>query len=471
MAPVRIPGKLFLVLTAFFLCQNLIFSQDLVEQYSKYLPEMYTRGQYRHEQLLKLLREKSSLHPDLIYYYTVYYNKLNENSFRREKDDIRFKLYLNSIENSLIEKRNAWADRQIAVIDTMHKDPELKKRAQSLFSDLKSDLMKVPSNPEAQDSLVNENLLNFFTVYFYNPASYAKYHPDLRYSGYRKKEEDKLKAKTLSLYETSSRKDAYSNEELVSLILKRWYLLDLSPAPGEMVTNLLKQNDALTNHPNFSLGVNYSPFNYACNLNPSIEIKGLGRQEEFEFRNSIPQIGFSLGYRYYLKDVRGLFSSINFQFSFFTGASSKELSGSPGFSKAYAATVYNYHEDLKFSRFMVTPRSAQSFYMKVSTPMLFLLNTIGVDLGVYGGMNSLKYRFEYEYKYVKTESYYTGSMWETDLYTNVVASGAEKKEYESTKNDIIISPVLELSASSMEAVSMGITVSLQYSSFFFQYEF
>lgn len=471
MASGRIPGKLFLLFTAFFLYQNLIFSQDLVEQYSKYLPEIYVHGEYRHEQLLKLLREKSSLHPELIYYYTVYYNKLTKNSPRQEKDDIGFKSYLNSIENSLIEKRNAWANRQIAAIDTMHRDPELKKRAQSLFMDLKSDLMKVPSNLEPQDSLIDENLLNYFTVYFYNVASYPKYHPDLRYSEYRKKEEDKLKSKVLSLYETSSRKDASSNKELISLILKRWYLLDLSPAPGEMVINLLKQNDALTSHPNFSLGVIYSPFNYACSLKPSIEIKGLGRQEEFEFRNPIPQIGFSLGYRYYLKDVRGLFSSINFQFLYLTGASSKELSNSPGFSKNYAATVYNYHEELNFSRSMVTPKSAQSFYVKISTPVLFLLNTIGVDFGVYGGMNSLKYKYEYAYKYVKTESYYTGNMWEPKLYTHTIASGADQKEYESTKNDIIISPVIELSVNSMGAAAMGITVSLQYSSFFFQYEF
>lgn len=479
MALGRSSGRLFLLLAVSLLSHNILFSQDLVETYSRFIPKSYMYNEFKHEQLSKLLRAKSSIHPDLIYYYITYYNKLSEKSgILGENEANAFKVFLSLKENILLQKRNDWAERQIWIIDTMKTDHVLKNRVKDMFRELITELFDVSSYPQNADTLINESLLNYFSALFYNPESYKDYHSDLSYFSNKKDEETRLRERIFTLFEAAERKHPNSNAELISLILDRWYLFDTlpedkskRPEAGEMVINLLKQNAVISSNPNFSFGIMYSPFNYACNLKPSIEIKGLGRKEEFALRNSIPQIGFSAGYRYYLKDVVGLFSSINFQFLYFTRASLKTPSNSLGFSRDYTASIYTYHEELSFSRSVVTPKSAQSFYVKISTPLLFLLNTISVDLGAYGGVNSLKYKYEYEYKYVKTESYYAGDMWDPHMYTRIMASGIDNRNYESTQDDIIFSPIIELSINSMGKVSMGIEVSLQYSSFSLEYEF
>ncbi|MGE5429591.1 MAG: hypothetical protein ACM3QX_00850 [Syntrophomonadaceae bacterium] len=474
----RTLGKLFLLAAILILQQNILFSQDLVETYSKFISKKYMYDEFKHEQLLKLLRAKSSLHPDLIYYYITYYNKLSESSSLQEQESNSFKGYLTSKENILIQKRNAWANRQIALIDTMKTDPALKNRAENIFRELITGLIDVSSFPQIADSSINERLLNYFSAAFYNPESFPEYHSDLSYSGYKMQEEVRLREKIITLFGASERKHPNSNAELISLILDRWYLFDTLTVdrskytePGEMILKLLKQNYSVLKQPKFRLGILYSPLNNACYLKTSIFIKGLERAQEFELKNSIKQLGLSLGYNYYIKEVMGLFSSINFQLLYFKSISTQEISSQTGFENDYTLNAIKYHDGLKFGKNILKPNSVQSYYLKITTPVLFFLNTVSLELGAFAGLNKMDYKYSYSYSYVKTETYMTGSMWEQKWYTHTVAAGADSKEYESSVNDFIISPVLELSVNPMEIVKMGFALSPQYSSFFFNYEF
>lgn len=475
----RSSGRLFLLLTVFLLSHNILFSQDLVETYSRFIPKSYTYNEFKHEQLSKLLRAKSSIHPDLLYYYVTYYSKLSEKSGSLgESEANAFKGFLSSKENILLQKRNDWAEKQMWVIDTINTDPVLKNRAKDMFRELITEMIDVSSYPQNADTSINESLLNYFSALFYNPESYKDYHSDLSYFSNKKEEETRLRERIFTLFEAAERKHPNSNAELISLILDRWYLFDTlpedktkRPEAGEMVFKLLKQNYTVLKQPKFSLGILYSPYNNACDLKTSILIKGQGSNQEFELKNSIQQLGFSLGYKYYLKDVMGFFSCINFQLLYFTSLSAKDVTSPQGYSNDYTRNAMNYHEELTFGKNILTPKSAQSYYLKVTTPVLFLLNTLSLELGAFAGMNRMDYKYSYSYYYINKETYLAGNMWDPKWYTHIIASGSDSKEYESSVKDFIISPVLEFNVNSMETVKMGIAISLQYSSFSLQYEF
>ncbi|MGE5351977.1 MAG: hypothetical protein ACM3P0_07835 [Acidobacteriota bacterium] len=479
MLPGKTSGRLLLFLTVFLLSQNTLLSQDLVETYSAFIPKSYIYNEFKHEKFLRLLREKSSIHPDLIYYYITYYNKLSEkNGSLLETENNAFKGFLSSKENELLQKRNTWAGRQIAIIDTMNTDPALKNRAEKMFRELITELTDVSSYPKGTDTSINESLLNYFSARFYNPESYPEYRSDLGYGNYKKEEEARLKDRLSTLYYAAERKHPNSNAELISSILNRWYLFDTltedrskNPEAGEMIVKLLKQNYSVIKKPKFNLGVLYSPLNNACYLKTSVFIKGLGSNEEFVLSSSLQQLGFSVGYNYYIKDVIGLFSSINFQALYFKSISTKEMSSQKGFENDYTLNGMKYHEELKFGINTLTPKSVESYYLKITTPVLFLLNTVSLEVGAFAGINKMDYKYSYSYSYGKTETYMTGSMWEQKWYTHPIVGGSDSKENVGSTNDFVISPVLELYINSMETVKMGIAISPQYSSFLLQYEF
>lgn len=443
-------------------------AQDLAETYSKFLPKKYIVNEYEHGQLSKLLKAKSRIHPDLIYYYITYYQVLNNwNNDLEGTGAGVYKEFRTSIENGLLQKRNAWAGRQIALLDTLKAVPEeVKSRANEIFSSLKTPL--ISSSSSLQNSFpADESLLNYFALLYYNPGEYSQYLSDLSYSGSRKKEEEKLKDRILTLYGAAQRKNAKENAELINLITDRWYLFDSSSAlqPGEMVAGLLKEDNALLFKHRFSIGISYSPFNNACLLNPSIFIKGLKGTQEFEIRQAVPQAGLTLGYKYYFKNVSGPFSFVSFQALYFTGISSKAASAPLGFKKDYENAASKFHEELNFRKSEITPKSVQSAFLKVTTPVLLLSKAFEVQCGMIAGVNKMKYEFEYDYSYVKTEGYYTGNFWEQTWYTRTVALGAEKKSVEDTNSKTILSPAIEMYFNSMEMVSMNISLTLHYAAF------
>ncbi len=386
------------------LAVSFCYSQEMLKLYDQSIPSVIKQNQ----NLKKLVDVKLSLYgalePDLIYYYLnfldLYYNRSVKNN---EENTLHF---LETSEKNALLLRKKWAREEISQIEKLKLNNRLKHQAANFYKhflipDFKEKSAFVPLN-------VDQNKMYYFVKLYYTRKNNPNYDPSKNYKKLcTEMENDNIK-KYYSLINSPDAASSSITRKIVNKSLDEWYLFDkadhrnaeLDIRHHQLLIKYLQNNYREFRHADITLKLGSVLINQ--NYNHEDFLKEF--DTKFEVYRNIEsgdrlQLSIGLQYKYTLRDYYDRFSYINFEAGWSLNPEKLKMTQQLDLSKIYVHYSSDFQNKTTYYYDLVEANISdiqfQTWFGKISTPLLFLRNNMMIDLGVLVQLNSLSYNTDY----------------------------------------------------------------------------
>jgi hypothetical protein len=365
------------------------------------------------------LRGLASIHPDLIFYYIKSLNlKFAEADSSRY---LEFFQGIRELKREYFLQRNRWAIRQIDQLATYKLALEVIQSAQGHFQKLISETRGRTPTPEPKLE-VDSNELDYFVVKYYQRDRKIDYDPGINYHDRRGALEDSLRKRFESTLLNLSSLRRVSHGNLIKDFLRYWYLYDSESAEAQgngfasrFVLGVVEhyyllddQPNDLIKRPRLSVGGGVY-YNRAYRLAETIPIVELGREFHIERPTQLPQRLFSIQYQVKLRRYLSVLSYLNFEIGMLTSRGEQQFLFFDDLPRSWSikdeneVVIARYTEALRFRNGRMNISSMESYFAKLSVPVVVVTRGIMSELGLQIGKNRVSYTLEYNYSYRLTE--------------------------------------------------------------------
>lgn len=383
-----------------------IFSQNNKELYKYIFHQDVLNNNEILENSVEFSRLEAKLNPELLYYRINYINNVyGHNNIDKSTNGFN---ELMEARRKYIEQRNKWLQKQIKTTNKNYNSNRHHSSIKNFFEDL---TIENTEQKEINKIEVDQNLINFYVVFYYSKGKVNKYENNTDYKDLRTQYETKVIndikniEKALKSNRDIETDDIYEKIENNIFILST-YLEDIDYP--EIMFLQKKKEFNINNLNKISFWINYIFENSSDKTKPiSIrqDIKSTFQLGEIRFDYLL---NFEISYKIFLKREVDYFSYISLGFLYSKVNTTINLIESPQYVRH---TVSDYGNTKVFEFYDIKKIEASKinndrFGINLSTPIWIFKPKITLDIGLSFSYQNLGYNKNALYDYRKIKSYY-----------------------------------------------------------------
>lgn len=385
---------------------NSLFPQEYVNLFLNDLPGRVRNESFIRESAESDLAVAASIHPEMFYYYIMYYsgkyNGIVNSGFSVSSTN------LTEARRSYIKKNVEWFLTQENNLQLIENDLILLKKEKNILSEY--NLLKEHNIKSSCDSCYKTNLnrRDYFVYKYYLNDSKLTYNETENYSQLRKNYENKILQEEKNIPELLNTKtlDLDEAENKVKQITDHWYLYseenEKNMFPAELIKLIVSTYNSLGYYKNdhFKLAVNYysfiqKQFRYSFDIPNDIQFHGTA------FDIPVNQVVLEAGYTFHLSRRFFPFSQISVQAGFGWSKTNKYVA----FSDHYEMSPYNgerhtyFVADLNPQYNNLEIKSVSSFNVKLKAPIIHLGEKLIIGAGCLYSLRAIAYNSQLKFAY------------------------------------------------------------------------
>jgi len=391
----------------FFLFVTILsYSQTKKELYNHILHENILNDDKVLDSSVNTILTEAELSPELLYYRVAFLNELYGNKNIDKKTNGFFELQ-NAKRKYTIE-RNSWLLNQTKTIDEKYYANKYHSSISSIFENL---LLTSPKQKTLPQEAINENLMNFYVMFYYSNGETNKYDKNRDYSISRKEYESKV-ANEIEIIESALKSNKnIDTKNIYKKIEKNVYILSKTPKKINLVEILFLQKKKEYNIDNINR-ISFGFYYFANITNNKIETLSI-KQNILDIDN-LGQITFEnlwhfgMSYKVFFKPEVEFLSYINFSASYTKVETTIEINVEPEYlrrtvSNTPSVKIFEFYDMHKLEANSINNDRIE---ISVSAPIIILNPKITLDVGLSLSYQNFGYMTYTLYDYRKIKSYY-----------------------------------------------------------------